>query len=215
VHVLAASGTDQLAHARFLVRLPVEVVERWSDDIGASIETFSNRGAWERGLHAANARTMIPDNATEATIDRIGENGRYFVVYGSPLQTSGEGTASATPRLDSSSIFMRTAPALTGPWSKRERLHVMSEAFEAPRDPRRGRRFCYASKAHAEHSPEGILVMTYVCNLSAGPEGDVWITLGVMEHRMDVYRPRVVTHPWPLREAFEPSEATEARANDG
>ncbi len=215
VHGLAAGGPDATTHGRFLIRLPIEVIERWPDDLTSSIETFTNRGAWEPGLHAANARIMIPDVANEPTLDRIGETGRYFVVYGAPLQTSGNGTPSPTPKLDSSSIFVRTAPSLTGPWSKRQRLHVMSDAFEAPRDPRRGWRFCYAAKAHAEHSPEGILVMTYVCNLAAGSSGDEWITLGVMKHRMDVYRPRVVTHPWPPRDAFEAGEAGEATPDDG
>ncbi len=203
VHMMATPSPETIEQPRFLVRLPVEGIEDWSDDIATRLETFTHRGGWEPGLHAENARILLPDSASEMTIDRIGDTGLYFVVYGSPTQTSGSGTASDTPRLDANSIFVRTATSLTGPWSKRQRLYLMPEAFEPPRDARRGRRFCYASKAHAALSPEGILLMTYVCNLAPGTDGDMWATLDVMKTRMDLYRPRVVAHPWPLHGAFE------------
>lgn len=209
VHMLATPNTDDGVHPRFLVRLPLEALERWPDDLRGALETFSNRGAWERGLHAGNARVLMRDNATELSVDRLGQTGRYFAVYGAPAQTADDGAPSATPAIDGGSIFVRTAVSLTGPWSERRRLYVMPEALE-PDTGGAGRRICYAAKAHAEHSPEGVLAMTYVCNLAPGPGGDVWETLEEMQTRMDVYRPRVVTHPWPLLEAFAPaSEATD------
>lgn len=216
VHLMATPNGDDAAHPRFLVRLPLAVVEAWPEDLASALETFTHRGAWERGLYAANARVLMPDNATEMTLDRIGESGPYFAVYSAPLQSADDGTPSTAPALDANSIFVRTARSLTGPWSERARLHVIGEGLErgagagaaAAAAPAAIRTICYAGKAHAEHSPREVLVLSYVCNLAPGPGGDGWAVLEAMKTRMDVYRPRVAVAPWPELPAFAPADGT-------
>jgi len=204
VYIMATPNDDTGAHPRFLARLPLDEVEAWPDDLRAALETFTHRGAWEPGLHAANARILMPDNTTEMTIDRLGPTGRYFAVYSAPLQSADDGMPSPSPGLDANSIFVRTAISITGPWSERQRLHVIGSGLEAAATPSTLGTICYAGKAHAEHSPAGVLALTFVCNLAPGPGGDPWAVLEAMKTRMDVYRPRVATHPWPMRDAFVP-----------
>jgi hypothetical protein len=214
VYSLASSTHTGGSHPRFLVRVPLAAIEAWPDDLTASAETFGDRGVWEPGVEPAQARMLMRDNATEMSIDRDAQTGLYFVVYSSPVQTADDGTASTTPELDGRSIFLRTAPSITGPWSPRRRIHVMTEALVLSdrEDPEKG--ICYAAKAHAEQSPPGILVTTYVCNLVPGKGGDMWRVLSTMQRRMDIYRPQVLLQPWPLPDGDDERSGSEKAADD-
>lgn len=207
LHLLAAPDRGDGTHPRFLVRIALSAIEDWPADLEARAETFDDLGHWVPGIQPARGRLLMRDNAPEMSVDRDAESGLYFAVYSSPLQTDDDGTPSQAPELDAGSIFVRTAPALTGPWSERRRLHVMSEVLERSDTPSPERRYCYAGKAHAEHSPPGVLVATYVCNLMPGPDDDGWTMLKTLVDRTDLYRPRVVVHPWPLADALPARES--------
>lgn len=78
-----------------------------------------------------------------------------------------------------SSIGLRTAPAITGPWSD------FAPVYTVPPEMMAGGVFCYAGKAHAELSPVGApeLVFSFMCNTDGIPP---------LLNRSDIYVPQLI-----------------------
>ena len=76
-------------------------------------------------------------------------------------------------------IMLRTAPAVTGPWSQE------IPVYDVPAEQLAGGVFCYAGKAHPEFSPPGSLelVFSYMCNTDGIPP---------LLNRTDIYVPQLV-----------------------
>ena len=78
----------------------------------------------------------------------------------------------------SNSAMIRTAPALTGPWS------ALTPVFDIPAEQLAGGAFCYAGKMHPELSVvANEFVFSYMCNTP---------TINELLDRPDVYTPRLI-----------------------
>jgi hypothetical protein len=123
-------------------------------------------------------------------------SGRWLAVYNFPeLRGPFPGTR------PSDAVWLRSSPALEGPWSERRLLFRVPELAEgAPTDPNAG---CYAAKEQPQFSRPGSLTFTYVCNLFGGEGEDPYAVLRRLQRAMDLYRPvaAAVTIPWALDDA--------------
>ena len=80
-------------------------------------------------------------------------------------------------------IFIRTADAPEGPWSKPKAV------YDVPDVKKSKNYFTYAARGHAMASPEGQLLITYIVN-----SNDFW----EMAADASIYRPRCITVPLEL-----------------
>jgi len=209
-HVLlfafAAPSDDR--QPRFLTRLPLAALDGDPDDLGPWLETWTREQVWRRGLLPEQAAILMPDNATEMSVephaDALGDI-ELLAVYGSPLQTGADGEP---PVVRSNAVYARRAESPTGPWSDR----VLVYAMEAARD-RAGGTICYAAKEHPAFAPPGELLITYVCNAVPTPGQDGWDALKRLERDMDLYVPRVIRVPLPEMLGPGGSEPSEPAAH--
>ena len=82
----------------------------------------------------------------------------------------------------SNQIMIRTAPALTGPWSEQRAVYEFPEMSK--NNPRRDRdTFCYAVKEHIEFAEANRMLVTYACNS---------FKLEKLFANTDIYRPQTV-----------------------
>ncbi|MEZ5987650.1 MAG: DUF4185 domain-containing protein [Planctomycetota bacterium] len=168
-HVVAVAIRQHGAHAGALVRWPVAELAR-GETAGAEWWTGTARG-WvpERSLGRAGPAPVMDDAGSECSLHRDPVTGDWLHV--------------ATRGFGATTIVLRRAPALTGPWS---------EAVEVYRPPESDgpRPFVYAAKAHPElRGPDpGDLVLTYATNsfefgdlfTEAGQERLAWPRLVVL-----------------------------------
>jgi hypothetical protein len=128
----------------------------------------------------------MADNATEMSVRRDPESGRWIAVYNYP------DVPGAFPKVPpSDAVYVRTAERLEGPWSERELIFRIPELTPTRGgDPHTG---CYAAKEHPQFSLPGSLTFTYVCNLFGGKQEDPFAILERLKHQMDLYRPVAVS----------------------
>ena len=174
-HVVALAIRQRGTHAGALVRYPAAQLAAGRAD-GAEWWAGEARG-WlaESALGPQGPEFVLDDAGAECSLHRDERSGLYFHV--------------ASYGFGASTIGVRTAPALTGPWSPPATIH---------RPPESGgpRPFVYAAKAHpALLGPQpGDLVITYATNSFD------FADLLTPEGSRDLYWPRFVAWTLPQPE---------------
>ncbi|MBW2242382.1 MAG: DUF4185 domain-containing protein [Deltaproteobacteria bacterium] len=185
-HVYFFTFLDRQARSypRILVRLPLTSLESGAVDLEPALETLTTDGLWQPGFRPLAARIIMQDDATEMSVHFLASAGVWLALYSYPSVG-----ADFPEQRPSDRVWFRTAESLSGPWSPRRSLFRIPEL-----DPSRVAGFdphtaCYAAKAHPQLSARGSVSFTYVCNLFAGPEGDVEALLGRLVDDLGIYRP--------------------------
>jgi hypothetical protein len=142
VYTFGCKQTDVLKEGRFsscaLARVPVGAVAKLE-----AYRYFNLEKGWIRDRRRASE--LFTNVVSEATVSWNRYLERYLIVYTESL---------------SSNVVLRTAPAVTGPWSE------PIEVFRC-RDPELDPEFgCYAGKEHHEWARDGgrVLFLTYASN---------------------------------------------------
>ena len=163
VYVLGAAGAQQSAVA---ARLPAAALAAgdW-----APLEFWMPGGAWAAAPADGSppaAQALFPFVPSETTLVWHPHMQRWYVVV-------------ANTFIYGADIVLRTAPAVTGPWSDEITVYTVPPAMLA------GGVFCYAGKAHPELSPAGApeLVFSFMCNTQGIPP---------LLNRTDIYVPQLV-----------------------
>lgn len=135
----------------------------------ANLEYLAADGSWQHGFDPTKAKEVMTHGSTELSI-------RYHPALHQWRAIMFE------PTIFSSKIIMRTAPSLTGPWSKASLLYTVPEM--QPGAARDKNVFCYAGKEHPEfETAKDEVVATYVCNTMDVP--------GLVKN-LNIYQPKVI-----------------------
>jgi len=166
-HVVALAIRQHGTHAGALVRWPSATLAAGSL---AGAEWWDGaRWTSEGELGPGGPAFVLDDAGAECSLHRDATSGLFVHV--------------ASYGFGASTIGVRTAPALTGPWSAQRTIYRPPES-DAPRP------FVYAAKAHPELAgPDGALLVTYATN--AFEFADLFTPDGEGER----YWPRVVAVP--------------------
>ena len=144
-HVVALAIRQEGAHAGALVRYPATSLAR--GDVSKAEWWNDNAQGWvpEGGLGPDGPTFVMDDAGAECSIHRDPRTGSFVHI--------------ASYGFGASTIGLRTAPALTGPWSPPVTVYRPPES-DGPRP------FVYAAKAHPELVGPGAtdLVVTYATN---------------------------------------------------
>lgn len=191
VYLFTFLDRDATGYPRTLARLPLAALDAPSD-LTRRLEYLAQDGRWKAGHHATDARILMDDDASEMSVRFHPEIGRWIAVYSFPDVQ--EATADAAP---SDRVQLRTAPRPEGPWSAPVTIYRVPELGTDPTVDRDPNTFCYAAKEHPRYAREGEIVVTYVCNLFTRSGEEPYAILQRLLERMDLYRPQVVTLPFP------------------
>ena len=162
-HVIALAASSQGSHPAYLARFPVAALAR--GDL-SSIAWWDGSQWAEPGRLAGAPAVVIDEGATEASLHRDTRLGLWI-----HLVSRGFGATT---------IAIRTAPEVTGPWS------AAGDVFTPP-EARAANPFVYAAKAHPELvAPGGALAVTYATN--SFTFGDLFTPQG----QQGLYWPRFV-----------------------
>ena len=166
-HIIAVAIRQDGQHAGALVRHPAALLAQ-SDVSGAEWWAGSERGWVPESLLGPGGPTFVLDDAGSECSLHWDERRRSFIHV-------------ASYGLGASTIGLRTAPAITGPWSSPEVVYRPPES-DGPRP------FVYAAKAHPELAGPDVadLVVTYAVN--SFDFGDLFTQKGARS----LYWPRVV-----------------------
>ena len=139
---------------------------------GKNLQYLAKDGSWKPGLDPADAEYVMVPGASEMSV-------RYHPALHMWV------TVMIAPGLPSDEIWFRTAPKLTGPWTKGQDLYRIPDM--QPGAPSYDRNtFCYAAKEHPEFEPPGKLLFTYVCNT---------MQVNSLKSNLSIYFPKVVVMP--------------------
>lgn len=143
----------------------------------ANLEYLAADGTWKPGFDPAKAKEVMAHGSTELSIRYHPRRHEWRAVM-------------FDPTLFSANMIMRTAPQITGPWSKGEVLYTAPEMLPGP--SRDKNVFCYAGKEHPEfESSSNEVVATYVCNTMDVP--------GLVKN-IDIYHPQVIRRAVPPKQ---------------
>lgn len=193
LYLFAFLDRDAEHYPRMLGRLPLEAL--LANDPSGQLEYLASDETWRSGFDPEDALILMDDDASEMSVRYHDELGVWLAVYGYPEL--------ADRFLDvppSDLIFARTAKRLEGPWSEPQSIFRMPELND-PASERDPNTFCYAAKEHPQFAREGRLLLTYVCNLFTPDGQDEWAVLSRLAEQMNLYRPRVISIPFPRLEA--------------
>ena len=133
-----------------------------------SLEYFARDKSWKPGITGADAAVVIETGHSEMSVRYHAEAKQWVAVSGGDFL--------------SNQIMIRTAPALTGPWSEQRAVYEFPEMSK--NNPRRDRdTFCYAVKEHIEFAEANRMLVTYACNS---------FKLEKLFANTDIYRPQTV-----------------------
>lgn len=139
-----------------------------------NLQYLASNDEWQPGFDPAAAQEVIHRGSPELSIRYHPELKQWVAVM-------------FDPEAFSAKILLRTAPALTGPWSDGKVIYTVPEM--QPTAPGYDKNtFCYAAKEHPEFEHRD-LVFTYVCNTFDVPK---------LATNLGIYFPRVVRMPMPL-----------------
>ncbi|MFT5300848.1 MAG: hypothetical protein ACI87E_000803 [Mariniblastus sp.] len=132
-------------------------------------EFFSGTHGWVRDVE--QVEPIATKIGAEFSIEKVTFQGqeKYVMVH--------------SHHLLGTKIFIRTADAPEGPWTKPRAV------YEVPDVKKSKNYFTYAARGHAMVSPEGQLLITYIVN-----SNDFW----EMAADASIYRPRCITVPLEL-----------------
>ena len=162
---LYESGTRPL----LATRIPLTKLSEPS----GNLEYLAADESWKHGFDPADAKEVMTHGSTELSIRYHPDLKEWLAVMVDPAWSSDK-------------IILKTAPALTGPWSEGTLVYRMPEMEAGPKHDKNV--FCYAGKEHPELEAGSDLVFTYVCNTLDPSE---------LMSRQDIYRPQVVQQPLP------------------
>jgi hypothetical protein len=166
-HLVAVAIRQEGTHAGALVRFPIASLAL--GDTGQAQWWAGEERGWvgETELGAGGPTFVIDDAGAECSLHRDPRTGRFLHI--------------ASYGFGATTIGLRTAPALTGPWSAPVTVYRPPES-DGPRP------FVYAAKAHPEliGPREQDLVVTYATN--SFDFGDLFGDRGAL----DLYWPRFV-----------------------
>jgi len=192
VYLFAFLDLDAESYPRMLARISLSGVDGAVPDESLeqaeSLEYLARDGSWKPGLDANDGLVLMQDNASEMSVRFHEPSGRWIALYGYPIQ------ANVMP---SDLVSIRTAAKLEGPWSEPRTVHRIVEIQPDGVGGGDPNTFCYAAKEHAELASEGRMLFSYVCNLYTRAEDDAFAVLRRLLERMDLYRPRTVSLPFP------------------
>ena len=115
----------------------------------ASLEYFAKDKSWKSGLNGDDAAVLIETGHSEMSVRFHQQANQWVAVSGGDFL--------------SGKIMIRTAPALTGPWSEQRPTYEFPEMSE--KNPKRDAdTWCYAVKEHIEFAQGEKLLITYACN---------------------------------------------------
>lgn len=151
-----------------LTRIPLSGL----DDPRKSLQYLGSDGDWHPGLEPAKAKMIMRNGPSELSVRYHPELKKWIAVH-------------VDPTIFSDKVLLRTAPALTGPWTDGEVIYRIPE-LQKSSPGYDSDTFCYAGKEHPEFET-GDLVFTYVCNTMKPKK---------LESE-DIYYPKVVRMPMP------------------
>ncbi len=130
----------------YLVRLPLAYLESPE----GRMEYFSRNETWKPGVDSAEAKVLFDDQLLGTVLYHAGSK-RWLMVYG--------------PHFGGSSVYFRSAPEITGPWSARKTLYECPELTKGTPTYEEDN-YCYCSRIHAQFFSEDSdkLLVTYCCN---------------------------------------------------
>ena len=137
------------------------------------LEYLTKAGAWDNGFDPLNAKEVMEKGSSELSVRYHPDLKQWLAVMFAP-----EGF--------SSKILLRTAPALTGPWTSGQVIYSVPE-MQLDKPGYDKDTFCYAAKEHPEFE-SGDLVFTYACNTMSVPK---------LATNLKIYFPQVVRMPMP------------------
>ncbi len=138
------------------------------------LEYLMKSGIWKNGFDPSNAKEVMVKGSSELSVRYHPELKKWLAVMFAPDLFSGK-------------ILLRTASALTGPWTDGQVIYQVPEM--QPNNPGYDKdTFCYAGKEHPEFE-RGDLVFTYACNTMSVPK---------LATNLNIYFPQVVRMPMPV-----------------
>jgi len=128
-----------------LCRLPLAALDKGT----VSLQYFAKDKSWKPGLNGNDAAVVIETGHSEMSVRYHPNRKQWIAVSGGDFL--------------SKQIMIRTAPALTGPWSAAQSIYEFPEMSEKSPgyDPDT---WCYAVKEHIEFAQDDNLLITYACN---------------------------------------------------
>lgn len=167
IFALKESGARPLLAAR----IPLSGLS----DPAANLQYLAGDGQWKSGFDLQNAMEVMKQGSPELSIRYHPELHKWLAVMFSPDAFS-------------STILLRSAPSITGPWSEGQPVYRVPEMQPSTRGYDKDT-FCYAAKEHPEFE-HGDLVFTYVCNTFSVPK---------LATNLHIYYPQVVRMEMPGR----------------
>jgi hypothetical protein len=162
-----------------LTRIPVAGLDAPRANLQFLSKDEKAAGKWAPGFKPKNALPVMPRGISEMTVRYHPDLQKWLAVMRSP-------------DFSSDAILLRTAPAITGPWSAGEVIYHIPEMQKnsAAHDSSEYDKnvFCYAGKEHPEFEQSGSLLITYVCNTTKVPD---------LATKLKIYVPKVVEVPLP------------------
>lgn len=154
-----------------LTRIPLKGLNDPSD----SLESLEANGKWVGGLKPDEAKHVMENGASEMSVRYDKTRKKWIAVLVDPAGFS-------------DNVYLRTAPSLTGPWTKGSVIYHMPE-MDKEKPGYDANTFCYAAKEHPEFETSANEIMfTYVCNTTAVKK---------LESELNIYHPQVVRVPMP------------------
>lgn len=153
------------ARPMLLTRMPLAPI----GDLQYLAKAGKKTGEWEPGFKPKQAVPVMDHGTSEMTVRYHADIKKWLAVMRSPA-------------LSSDAILLRTAPAITGPWSGGEVIyHIPEMQKDSPGYDKNI--ICYAGKEHPEFERPGFLLITYVCNTMKVPD---------LVTNLKIYVPKVV-----------------------
>ena len=161
---------EKKPYPMLLTRIPLEGLDAPKENL----QYLAKNGTWKRGLDPADAEYVMVPGASEMSV-------RYHPSLHKWI------TVMIAPGFPSDKILFRTAPKLTGPWTKGEIIYQIPD-MQPGAPAYSANTFCYAAKEHPEFEPPGKLLFTYVCNS---------LKVDSLATDLNIYFPKAVTIPMP------------------
>lgn len=156
---------------QILTRIPLKGL----NDPKKNLQYLGNDDQWHNGIDPEKAKVVMKAGASEMSVRYHPELKKWVAVH-------------VDPTIFSDKVLLRTAPALTGPWTDGQIIYTIpimqKNAPNYDKDT-----FCYAGKEHPEFEKSGELVFTYVCNTMAPKK---------LETNNAIYFPQVVRMKMPV-----------------
>jgi hypothetical protein len=165
---------ERAARPMLLTRVPLAGLDAPARNLQYLAKSAKRADEWQPGFKPKNAVHVMDPGTSEMTVRYHPDLKKWLAVM-------------RAPDISSDAIVLRTAPAITGPWSASELIYRIPEMQKnLPGYDKNV--FCYAGKEHPEFERPGSLVITYVCNTTKVPE---------LVTNLKIYVPKVVEVPLP------------------